>query len=517
MSNERKLSIDEMLALEGQKKLDGIMVNIILVLLLCVPLITRVAVTEHISPLISGNNLDTGMKAEVFTYFKFIFLFSGVILLIGLFLYKMLGKNYFITRSYINVPLGVMFLVVLLSAVFADHKIISFFGQYNRHEGVLTYLLYFSLFFIAANITYTFKKLDGIFYCLYGVATVNALLVLLHFYGYDVLSSTFLKSLVLPSIDEGAIQQGSSLSSTINNPNYVSGFSSVLVSFFITRALLDENRKHQLLNLTFSVVSFAMLLASLSTSGFVTLLFVFVLVVIFLLFSKRRKSGFMFLGINLVCFVLVFMLLNSHDPRVAEETIGFFLSSQADQSIQKDEVSEIKEILATISPFASKHVYADEQLDEFNLPPQGYGPGTGRLYIWQKVMDLIYERPFLGYGMDTLPYYFPQDDPAKHSNINDYNVIVDKPHNIYIGYAFGAGIFMLLAFIWLIIQHIWNNIKALRKGITEKYGVFVASLFAAWCAYLAQGMFNDSIIGTAPVFWILFGVSVSVLREGITE
>lgn len=76
---------------------------------------------------------------------------------------------------------------------------------------------------------------------------------------------------------------------------------------------------------------------------------------------------------------------------------------------------------------------------------------------------------------------------------------------------------MLLAFIWLIIQHMWNSMKSLRGGTTGKCGVLVASLFAAWCAYLVQGMFNDSIIGTAPVFWILFGVSVSVLREGITE
>ena len=30
-------------------------------------------------------------------------------------------------------------------------------------------------------------------------------------------------------------------------------------------------------------------------------------------------------------------------------------------------------------------------------------------------------------------------------------------------------------------------------------------------AYLFQGLFNDSIIGTAPIFWVIFGVGVSLL------
>jgi O-antigen ligase len=90
---------------------------------------------------------------------------------------------------------------------------------------------------------------------------------------------------------------------------------------------------------------------------------------------------------------------------------------------------------------------------------------------------------------------------------------VDKPHNFYLNIAYGSGLFAFIALACLLMLHFYACCKLIRNSLNTKQRMNLAVFFAGWLAYLLQGMFNDSIIGTAPVFWILFGVSVSVLNK----
>ena len=51
------------------------------------------------------------------------------------------------------------------------------------------------------------------------------------------------------------------------------------------------------------------------------------------------------------------------------------------------------------------------------LPESGWGPGTGRIYIWEKTLKLVKERPLFGYGLDTLMYNFPHDNIEARANL----------------------------------------------------------------------------------------------------
>ncbi|WCK54282.1 O-antigen ligase family protein [Aneurinibacillus sp. Ricciae_BoGa-3] len=511
------LNVDQRLMLDQQKAVDKNITNIFIAMLLIIPLITRTAIVSHVSPVIGDPILQTAMKADVFTYYKFIFLVIGTLLLIGFFLYKTLAKDYIVSAGYMNLPLALLFLLIACSAVVAPYKSLGLFGQYNRHEGTIAYLCYFAMFFIAANVAYTEKKLRALFYALYPVIIINTVLGLLYFYGVNLLKYSFIQSLILPpEIKASAIKGGSAFNSTLNNPNYVSGIASVFLVLTLVKSLFESSLLHKTIALAMSILSFALLLTSLSTSGFLTFIVLLPIVVILIIAGMTPGHSFATLLVALVLYGGVYIQMEQHNPAVWTNTFGFFAGQKADGTPTSSQVVSTSELAAEISPFALSKVYAADATspqDDFNLPQPGWSAGTGRTYIWKNTIELIKHRPLLGYGLDTLAYQFPQNDVNKISNLHDATTIVDKPHNMYLGLAFGSGVIALLAFLWLLVRHMWAYLSVLRYRITNEKEKILAALFAGWCAYLIQGLFNDSINGTSLIFWILFGVSVSLIKE----
>lgn len=138
--------------------------------------------------------------------------------------------------------------------------------------------------------------------------------------------------------------------------------------------------------------------------------------------------------------------------------------------------------------------------------------GSSRAYIWSRTLPLLEDTILLGHGPDTYAFYFPQNDViGKLKFFSTPKMLVDKPHNLYLQIAVNTGLLSLLAllYLWghyfvssLVIYNnsnlsIWKN----RLGI---------ALMGAVAAYLVAGLFNDSIISVAPVFWILLGLGISL-------
>lgn len=516
MSTKQKLSVDQMLNLEGQKSVDRMLTGLLLFMLIVVPLLTRVAVIDFTSPVISGTALDSGIKADVFTYYKFVWLQIVTGLLVLGFLYKMMAKGYVIPASYINIPLLLMFTFTSLSGMLAENKMIAMFGQYNRHEGTLTYLIYFALFFIAANIVYTEKRVRMLIYAAYSLLLVNVCLGIAYFYGANLLDNAFVRGILLPA---GMDQRSMSgfFNSTINNPNYVSGIGGTLTVLFLAKAMFSRSVKEKILDLLGACLGFILVLTSLSTSGFVTTVVMMPVLILLLACGSRKKEGIIALTAAVVLFSGIFTVLEKHNPQVWNESLGFFLgSSEKKISMELYKETEKASRINQKRSFLDVQVAsaaADDTEDEFNLPPQQWSAGTGRTYIWSKTLELVKQHPIFGLGNDTLAYHFPQDDPYKNSGINDANTVVDKPHNMYIGMAYGSGIIVLLVFLFMGLRHIWCHLVLIKNKISTERTGLVAALFAGWCAYLVQALFNDSIIGTGFIFWILFGIGVALLRQ----
>ncbi len=137
---------------------------------------------------------------------------------------------------------------------------------------------------------------------------------------------------------------------------------------------------------------------------------------------------------------------------------------------------------------------------------------SSRGYIWSRTLPLLNNNWILGGGPDTFIYRFPQNDLiGKYYAYDTPNIIVDKPHNLYLQIAVNEGIIALLAFLAIMLIYIVDSLKlyALKKDYnnSERLG---ASISLGAIGYLFAGLFNDSIVSVAPVFWIILGVGVSL-------
>lgn len=157
-------------------------------------------------------------------------------------------------------------------------------------------------------------------------------------------------------------------------------------------------------------------------------------------------------------------------------------------------------VLLTIEPVESWGFKGKENL------------GSSRGYIWSRTLPMIKDTWLLGYGPDTYVVNFPQHDViGKTLMQGSPNIIVDKPHNLYLQIMTATGFISLLAFLGLIITYSVLCFKHIRRTDPDDIGRWMSiGIFAAVCGYLVAGMFNDSIVAVAPIFWIILGLGIGL-------
>lgn len=138
--------------------------------------------------------------------------------------------------------------------------------------------------------------------------------------------------------------------------------------------------------------------------------------------------------------------------------------------------------------------------------------GSARGYIWSRSLPVMLDSALVGHGADTFFAEFPQGDLlAKLYSYGTTQMIVDKPHNLYLQIGISHGVIALAAFFIMMAAYIIDSFKlyALRKEYSAQQTVGVAVALAV-IGYLGAGFFNDSIVSVAPIFWALFGTGVAV-------
>lgn len=161
----------------------------------------------------------------------------------------------------------------------------------------------------------------------------------------------------------------------------------------------------------------------------------------------------------------------------------------------------------------------DAKGQEFSLGPvESWGfqgkelLGSARGYIWSRSLPLLKNTVVLGFGPDTYPAYFPQNDLKGKLYAYGNNLeLVDKPHNLYLQIALNTGIISLLAVVVLFGLYI---VKSIRIYFNNDFSTFYSrvgvSIFVSIIGYLGAAFFNDSVVSVAPIFWLLLGLGVSV-------
>jgi len=290
------------------------------------------------------------------------------------------------------------------------------------------------------------------------------------------------------------------IGSTFENANYISGLFGPLMAFFLVMLFTVEGIKPKFSYLALSAATFAITLSSLSSSGFVAMFIVLLLFAVYLVVvSSQRIQLLKIYTATLVCLGLVFTLMYIRHPEIYGDTFGTlgsiakYVTSSKDDTIKKPPATETQKITDTKSN-------ADV----------GSDVSSGRFFIWSRTIKMIGDDPILGHGAGTLAYYFPQNDPEKVKYLHQGNIFVNKSHCYYIDVAFGYGIPALLFMLALFILHIYRSILTISHDPGDQFKPWRLALLAFFLAYLLQWLFNDATIGSSIVFWVLFGLAVSL-------
>ncbi|MEH6908925.1 O-antigen ligase family protein, partial [Neobacillus drentensis] len=319
---------------------------------------------------------------------------------------------------------------------------------------------------------------------------------------FNILKLSFVENYIIPDFEY--ISEESRIWGTLSNPNYISGISSTLFCLFFILSVLEKKIKLRITNIILLTLSFVILLSSVSSSGFVTITILIPIFLVFLMVKKQFKQV-------LISVILIFALsiayipMVNHNERVWDETIGQFVKSNP---FHKDLAQKIEKPLAENKP-----VIVQENNNQYNIPEIpafGVSWGSGRGYIWKQAISLILEKPILGYGLDTFAFHFPQNDVNIVKAFGGFTII-DKPHSMYLGIAFGAGVFGLISYLLMIASPIIKSLIYFYKG--KEFNPFILAIVFALFAYLLQSIVNDSVIGYSVIFFVFLGVLNSMFLE----
>ena len=136
---------------------------------------------------------------------------------------------------------------------------------------------------------------------------------------------------------------------------------------------------------------------------------------------------------------------------------------------------------------------------------------NGRGYIWNKTVELLKHYIVLGSGADTYALVYPNGDFVDKYNNGYDNMILTKPHNLYLQIAVQTGILSLICFL---VFYLWYFISSLRLYFRQKLTTPLAAvgfaILLGTMGYMISGLANDSTITISPLYWGLMGIGMGI-------
>ena len=357
---------------------------------------------------------------------------------------------------YISLPLGLFIFSLLVSLIFSSNFNYSWFGSYDRNEGVISFLLYgLWLILLLFNLNDIFEnkaKLRRLLVSILISSSLVSLYALVQLWGFDFFSWSEPAHLTKRAF------------SSFGQPNYLACW--LLLVLPISAYLIYESR-NIIVKTAYSFL-FTLQLGALFATG-------------------SRSSFLSFFLISLSWLTLLLFVKKNLDKKKIIVTIAGFISI----------------ILIFITGL---WILSPDRLEEFRDIRKG--SGSVRLELWEKGFDGFLDRPLFGYGLENqkeayVRYYEP--DWAIYSRPNTYS---DRAHNLILDILLTGGLFGLACFIYLIYR-IFNSLWISYRDKGRDLSIFLAWSFSS---YLLSLLFNFSVTVT-NVYFFLFA-ALAFLASG---
>jgi tetratricopeptide (TPR) repeat protein len=143
------------------------------------------------------------------------------------------------------------------------------------------------------------------------------------------------------------------------------------------------------------------------------------------------------------------------------------------------------------------------------LGSQG-GSAAARLSIWQATLDLIVQRPWLGYGPDALELVFPQVYPPQLVYYQGRGLLVDRAHNLFLDWTIASGVLGLLTFLTLLTVFFVTGWRAAQRTAAGEQRAWLIACLASVAGSVAGNLVSFDVTPTAAATWLLMALAVAV-------
>jgi len=392
-----------------------------------------------------------------FDHFYFPKLIAMFILVLSFWIFLILNfrkAGNFVDRDWINKVLLIYLVFIVMSVFFTDNLKLAIYGSPGRFEGLITLILYTCLFLIARLCP---KINDKLLIMVFGTALIVSIYGIFQFLGLDPFPRDIYR-----------VNWGGRSFSTMGNPNFLGSYLVLMLPISIYFYILKEKNA--------GLIGYAIYLYCLLSTGtrgawlgaIVSILSFFVLHFVYYRFKVEEFKRYIVLFVLSVAIVLIFNF----------QTDGALLNRLLTIS------SDAKE-------FLTKGIESDYA-------------GANRGFIWKRVIELIKNRPIVGYGIEnlgeTFKIYYSQD----MIEIWDKVMSVDKAHNEYLNIAVTTGVPSLIIYLSFVVLILKSGLNQLRKDNS-----LVLLLMSSVLGYLAAAFFNISVVSVAYVYWTFLGLIAS--------
>lgn len=344
--------------------------------------------------------------------------------------------------NIIDIILIMLVLFGVIATVLAYNPLISLVGMEGRGEGLITIMYYYML--ISACTLIKNKKIiiDTILVC-------GLIQVLYSFFQLTPLYDMFYHAVYF---------DGKTITGFVDYNNFWGTYTLICLSLAFVEGIFNKNNMFYLVSI---ILFYLSLLLANTMSAIIGLIVVILLIVLYIVINKKYKK------LLNVLIVFVFMIISL----LLFSTLKF-------TSLKEDIVETYSEIL-----YASKNDKIEDSM------------GTDRIYVWRNAISIVPKHIWHGIGIDN--FFFAFDKPL----CSQEGFCYDKAHNEILQKLVTEGIFSTLFYITLILLALKNNVKVFKSN-----DINLLAIYISFIGYIAQSMFNISVINVAPLFYIMFGL-----------
>ncbi len=426
-------------------------------------------------------------------------------------LFLSLWKDQKWLKTPLLIPIIGYALSLVFSTIFSITPVISFLGVYERQIGLIVQLQAISLAFILAGVVDRKNLLNIVVDTLIVFGTVNALVGISQFFGFDPLGFTS--------------GYGTEAFGFMGNPDF---FGPVMViTTFLTfgRLLSDLGSDNTWIWLTSFALQFFSLMVTAQggvmgafgglTMGFLTFH------TFFTGDDKKKNEKWLYaaLGVSLALFVLTLLVFPANrmtDLLSAVLGIGVGLTLWAFINLVFLDKRERAKLwrFSTILVVVVLAVGIFGVYEIYSLPPvtiaEKLGSTVGtRLVLWKHTIGFSVENTLdgrlFGIGIESFRRGFMPYKPLELSQLEP-NVNYDDPHNNFLGVLAKVGIIGFVFYAWIFIAAAGMLYKTLRVAEPKKEKMLIIGIAAALVAYATNLVTIFDMLPSLMMFYALLGL-----------